>query len=111
MTRMEFYKENWKIGVHLVFRTKRFGVNNERWSTFDSMFGVSILQRLWDIVRIRPILRNYEMMKFRAQWVLFLTPEQCEILWPNYKEKCRKRCEKTQRRRQKKSCSSRRNLV
>ncbi len=85
MTKVNYLLKNWKIGVHLLFRTKRFGVNNERWSTFDSMFGVSMSQRLWDMARIWPIVRNYKMMKLRAIQLNFVDTNICTILWPRGK--------------------------
>ncbi len=77
--RIKFFKENWKLGVHLIFRTKRFGVNNQKWSTFDSMFGVSTRQIWSDIFKIKPILMNWKRMKFRAKAAYFLTDEEYEL--------------------------------
>ena len=82
LVKIKYILKNWKLGVHLVFRTKRFGVNNEWWCHFDSSLGVSTKQILWDIVRIRPILRNYELMKVRATKLHFLSAETCAMLWP-----------------------------
>ncbi len=30
----EFYRKNWKLGVHLIVGTRYFGVNNQWWSPF-----------------------------------------------------------------------------
>ncbi len=64
--RIKYFLENWKVGIHLIFRTKRFGVNNQWWSPFDSMFGWSNRRRLWNIIKIRPMIENYKHMKLRA---------------------------------------------
>lgn len=37
---LKYYKKNWKIFLHLLLRTKRFGVNNEWWNHYDSIFGL-----------------------------------------------------------------------
>lgn len=50
--------QNWKLIIHLLFNTYRFGVNNQWWSEFDSMFG-----KPWYKIRLR---QNYQCMKFRA---------------------------------------------
>ena len=84
MTKLKYILNNWKLGVHLVFKTRRFGVNNQWWSKFDSVLGVTKKQWLWDIVRIWPIVRNYKLMKFRAIHLGFITPEEAELLWPRY---------------------------
>lgn len=56
-----------EIRISFVLRTKRFGVNNRWWCDFDSMFGVSLHQMVWDAVCIYPLLRNYHWMKLRSQ--------------------------------------------
>ena len=73
--RLKFFKEHWKEGVHLLFRTKRFGVNNKWRSDFDSIFGWSTEKIIWSIIKVRPIIENYRMMKFRATVCHFLTEE------------------------------------
>lgn len=76
-----FLLENWKIGFHLVFRTKRFGVNNEWWSSFDSViFGWPWYKILWGITMIYPFVRNYRSMKARATGKYWMTDEQLEIM-------------------------------
>ena len=82
MTKLSYFQKNWKLGIHLLFCTKRFGVNNELWFKFDSIFGVSISQLLWDSIRIWPIVRNYKLMKFRATELNFLGSKTGKMLWP-----------------------------
>ncbi|MFX0136531.1 MAG: hypothetical protein ACFFDN_23025 [Candidatus Hodarchaeota archaeon] len=58
--------KNWKLIIHLLFRTYRFGVNNERWSPFPSIFRLPWSQR-WHL-----ILR-YKEMRFRACECFFIS--------------------------------------
>lgn len=78
--RIKYFRKNWKLGVHLIFRTKRFGVNNEWWSPYDSIFGWSWKQRIISIIEIRPFIENYKCMKLRAGTMAhFLTDESYEL--------------------------------
>ena len=69
-------KENWKLIIHLLFTTKRFGVNNQWWSTFDSIFGIPWYERT-----PRRILLNYQMAKFRAVACYAVTQKTAEMLF------------------------------
>jgi len=53
------YIKNWKLVIHILFRTYRFGVNNSWWSDFDSLFGLPWKSR-WHLIR------EYKMARFRA---------------------------------------------
>jgi len=64
--RIRYFIANWKLILHLLFRTKRFGVNNEWWSEFDSIFGWSNKEKLKAALKIKPIIRNYRMMYVRS---------------------------------------------
>jgi len=64
--KIKYLLKNWKMIIHLLFYTKRFGVNNEWWNNFDSIWGWSWEKRIISIIMIKPIIRNYKMMKFRA---------------------------------------------
>ncbi len=80
-----YIKRNWKIFLHLFFRTKRFGVNNKWWSDFNSPFGISIWKRLWWAITVKPLINNYQMIIFRARGCWFLTTEELNLLgWLNY---------------------------
>lgn len=62
-----------------MFRTKRFGVNNQWWSNYDSMFGWSNRKIFFSVLKIKPILRNYKDMKLRAGTMAhFLTDKDYE---------------------------------
>jgi len=78
-----FVCKNWKLIVHLLLNTKRFGVNNQRKSNFDSNF-------LGEKRGIRHIIRNYKGAKYRAIYLGFLSPKACHDLgwndnWEHYK--------------------------
>jgi len=77
--RIKYFLKNWKTGVHLIFLTKRFGVNNKWWFPYDSGFGCSIKRRIWEILTIRPIINNYRRMKHRAGALHFLSNEDFEL--------------------------------
>lgn len=82
-----YFVQNWKLGVHLLFRTRRFGVNNKWTAPFDSLFGVSRKRIICDILTVRPILRNHKMMRFRAIECGFVPGEESRMLWPGrYRE-------------------------
>jgi len=77
---LKFYHKNWKIFLHLLFRTKRFGVNNKKWEEFDSPFGLPTRQIIWRIIRIRPLIEEYKMIKFRAVACHFMTDEEKSLM-------------------------------
>lgn len=62
----KYLRLEWKLVIHLLFRTKRFGVNNQRWSSFDSLYGWSSKERFINILKIKPIIVNYRMMFVRS---------------------------------------------
>ena len=43
-----YYKKHWKLAVHLILRTKRFGMNNEWWGPYPGsmIFG----DPLWKVI-------------------------------------------------------------
>ena len=69
-----FLIKNWKLIVHLLLGTKRFGVNNQRTSSFDSFF---VSQRT---LNPRKIKLNYQNVKLKATACGFLTREECSNL-------------------------------
>lgn len=88
-TRLKYFRKNWKLGVHLLFRTKRFGVNNEAWpiGKGNSIFGWSNWKIFWSIIKIKPIIQNWKAMKFRAGACHFLSDESYEIVYDEKKNK------------------------
>ncbi len=78
MHRAKFYLKNWKLGIHLLFRTKRFGVNNRWYWHYDSLFGWSTGKKIISALLIYPIVGNYKMMKFRSKHCHFLSDKSYE---------------------------------
>lgn len=77
--RWKFFFRHWKLGIHLIFRTKRFGVNNKRWCHFDSIFGWSNWKKFICVLLVRPIIRNYTAMKYRAGVCHFMNDESYRL--------------------------------
>ena len=80
--KFEFFKKNWKLGVHLLLGTYKFGVNNKWWSDFPSIFGIPFYKRT-----PRRILINYRGMRFRVSACYFLDKETGRKLFPRYYKK------------------------
>ena len=74
---IKYLRENWKQMIHLILGTYRFGVNNEWWSTFDSLFGIPLYNRT-----PRRMIQNYRMARFRAINCFFVTTETAWKLFP-----------------------------
>lgn len=68
---------NWKLFTHVLFRTYRFGVNNEWWSRYDSLFGLPYSKR-WHLVE------NYRMARFRSVACHFIGPEEQLLMFPRH---------------------------
>lgn len=82
---IKYYKQNWKMFIHLLFRTKRFGVNNKWWNNFDSIFGLSTIKIIWRIITIKPLITEWKMIKFRAVACHFLTDEEKKLIrWTSF---------------------------
>ena len=77
--RFLYFKNNWKMIIHLLFSTYYFGVNNRWWSEFPSIFGVPFYKRT-----PRKIRQNYEGARFRAIHCYFIDESLSKILFPNY---------------------------
>ena len=69
-----FVLKNWKLVVHLILGTKRFGVNNRWSSNFDSLF-----TRQGGLT-LRLIIKRYKLAKMRAVHLGFLHPDTCRAL-------------------------------
>ncbi len=65
-TRLTYARQYWRLAIHLVFKTKHFGVNNLWWSTQPSAIGWHCAQIFWGILTIMPIVRNYQSLKVRS---------------------------------------------
>ena len=80
MTRYKYFKENWKLIIHIMLRTYRFGVNNEWWCDFNSMFGLPLYKRFSP----KQLIENYKSAKFRALACYFIDDETARVLFPKY---------------------------
>lgn len=81
--KLEYFFKNWRLCIHLLLRTKRFGVNGEKWSSFPSIFGQPTWKIILSVLTIRPIIFNYKMMKYRAG-LGFVHPDTLKKLgWDN----------------------------
>lgn len=58
--KITYLLENWKMIIHLIFKTKHFGVNNLPWSSHPSVFGSTFPPGVFRV------LKNYRMIKIRA---------------------------------------------
>jgi hypothetical protein len=76
---IKYYIKNWKIFVHLLLRTKRFGVNNKWWNDYDSIFGLSIINII-RILTIEPLITEWKKIKFRAVACHFMTDNEKEMI-------------------------------
>ena len=80
--RIKYILKHWKQGVHLVFRTKRVGVNNRWWCDCDSIFGWSNWRIFFSIITIIPIIENIKQMKLRAGGMAhMMTDEEYELTY------------------------------
>ena len=68
-----FIIKNWKLVVHLLLGTSRFGVNNRQHSEFTSIFARK------EKLTLKLIIWNYKRAKVRALCG-FLTKEECDNL-------------------------------
>jgi len=75
--KIKFIFQNWKLFIHLLFRTYHFGVNNEWYSQVESIFGLPIKQRF----KYNQIKQNIVMMKIRGFDLYFLAPPERKILY------------------------------
>jgi len=73
--------KNWKLGFHLLFRTARFGVNNELYARHKSIFAWPWWKIVISCVLIRPIYENWKQMKFRAGACHFMTDEDYKLTY------------------------------
>ena len=78
--RIKFFFENWKMIFHLFARTSYFGVNNELWVSYRSIFSCSLISK---ILNVRT---NYKMMKIRT-FIGFLPLNDAIKLFPGFSRK------------------------
>ena len=78
---IKYYLNNWKLIIHLLFRTYYFGVNNEWWCSFRSIFGLPIWKR-------GHLLKEFKLIRFRAQ-IGFIPTDMFRELFPKYSKRQR----------------------
>jgi hypothetical protein len=74
MSRLRYLADNWKLIVHLLLRTYRFGVNNHWWCSYRSIFGLPWHRRF-------RLIQSYRMARFRAVACHFVGPETQRLLF------------------------------
>ena len=74
-----FFRQYWKLAIHLIFKTKHFGVNNLWWSAHPSLLGWSCRERVMGMILVMPIYRNYQSMVVRST-LGWLPPDDCHAL-------------------------------
>ena len=80
MYKLNFIIHNWKLIIDLLFGTFKFGVNNQWWCQFSSLFGIPWWKRT-----PRQILLNYRAARFRACTCYFV--QYPKKLFKNYLSK------------------------
>jgi len=83
MTRFKYFKENWKLIIHIMLTTYYFGVENKWWYHYPSIFGIPWYKRT-----PRRIIINYRLARFRACHVHFVDEKTSRMLFPRYYRKC-----------------------
>ena len=71
---------HWKIFVHLLLRTKHFGVNNNWWEKRGGFMGLPLWKVILRIILIYPLIHEYWAIRFRATHNKFLSEESCDLL-------------------------------
>jgi hypothetical protein len=76
--KIKYFKENWKMVIHLLFGTYKFGVNNELWCSHRlSLFAVPWKKRFMP----SKIRQRYEGMRFRAIACGFIPKDKAEKIF------------------------------
>lgn len=78
-TRFKYAIKYWKLAIHLVFKTKHFGVNNLWWAQQPSAIGWHWYKILFGIITVLPIWRNYQSLKVRS-CLGWLPEAECQAL-------------------------------
>lgn len=63
---VKYSLENWKLIIHLLLRTRYFGVNNKWREDTTSIFAWPLEKQIWAIITIKPLIQNYKMMLVRS---------------------------------------------
>ncbi len=79
MKRVHYALKYWKLLVHLIFKTRHFGVNNRWWVSQPSGIGWHPWQILWGVLTVMPIIRNYQSLKVRS-CIGWIPHDECKSL-------------------------------
>jgi len=83
-SKRHFITAHWKLAMHLLFRTRHIGVNNEWWSIRPSIWGLPVYRIIFNIIFIFPTLKNYTAMKTRmGRGIAFVPGEEYDLLFKN----------------------------
>lgn len=85
--RVQLWAQNWKHGIHLLFHTKRFGVDNRWWSEYDSVWAWPWRKRL-SLLWLPNLAEQYKLMQFRAGACHFLNNEDFREMFGLEKHDC-----------------------
>jgi len=75
MYKIKYILENWKLIIHLLFRTCHLGVDNYWWSPYKSLFGLPFYKRF-------NLIKNYKLAKIRASCG-FIPMREAKLLFGN----------------------------
>lgn len=78
-TQLQYGVKYWRLAIHLTFKTRHFGVNNQWWARQPSVIGWEWYQILWGILTVMPIVRNVQSMKVRS-CIGWIPQSDCEAL-------------------------------
>ncbi|GAU08419.1 hypothetical protein [Desulfoplanes formicivorans] len=80
--KLRFALAHWRIGVHLVLRTRHFGVNNQWWEgRFASVLGKPLWLVLLRMVMVYPLIRDYRFVRVRMTAMGMIHPDESEVLF------------------------------
>lgn len=79
VTRIRYGVKYWRLAIHLILKTKHFGVNNRWWQKQPSAIGWHWHQIVWGILTIRPIMRNIQSLKVRS-CIGWMPQAECKAL-------------------------------
>jgi hypothetical protein len=65
--RMRYILDHWKLSIHIVFHTLRFGVSNKWWASSDSLYGRTLEDRHLRVFREWPFVEGWR------DWKLWLS--------------------------------------
>ena len=64
--KIQFMIRHWRLVVHLLLKTQKFGVNNQWIAKHPSALAWSFQERVIGILKVTPILNNYRCLVMRS---------------------------------------------